>query len=77
MSDGHVHTKFLSQNLLEHHKSANADALGDMITQAIINIRLCCVMSPISQVRANNVIVMYTRMPSVPQNQTTDEYDIF
>ena len=31
---GHVHTKFLSiQNLLEHHKSANADAIVEMITQ--------------------------------------------
>lgn len=36
VSDGHVHTNFLSiQNLLEHHKSANADAIVDMITQEI------------------------------------------
>ena len=36
VSDGHVHTKFLSiQNLLEHHKSANADAIVHMITQEI------------------------------------------
>ncbi|XP_067048771.1 zinc finger MYM-type protein 1-like [Acropora muricata] len=36
VSDGHVHTKFLSiQNLLEHHKSANAYAIVDMITQEI------------------------------------------
>lgn len=36
VADGHVHTKFLSiQNLLEHHKSANADAIVDMITQEI------------------------------------------
>ena len=36
MSDGQVHTKFLSiQNLLEHCKSANADAIVDMMTQEI------------------------------------------
>ena len=36
VSDGHVHTRFLFiQNLLEHHKSANADAIVDMITQEI------------------------------------------
>ena len=36
VSDNHVHAKFLStQNLLEHHKSANADAIVDMITQGI------------------------------------------
>ena len=36
MPDGHAHTKFLSiQNLLEHHKSLNTDAIVDMITQEI------------------------------------------
>ena len=36
VSDAQVHTKFLSvQNLLEHHSSANADAIVDMITQEL------------------------------------------
>lgn len=36
VSDARVHTKLLSiQNLLEHHKSANADAIVDLITQEI------------------------------------------
>lgn len=36
VSDARVHSKFLSiQNLLEHRKSANADAIVDLITQEI------------------------------------------
>lgn len=36
VSDARVHTKLLSiQNLLEHHKSSNADTIVDLITQEI------------------------------------------
>lgn len=41
VSDAQVQTKFLSvQNLLEHHSSANSDAIVDMLTQEIDNDKL-------------------------------------
>ena len=41
VSDAQVQTKFLSvQNLLEHHSSANSDAIVDMLAQEIENDKL-------------------------------------